>query len=52
MGKKATRSHASITVTSENNFIEQGILTYDEVCSFDYEDIQSLKADKAFLIIF
>lgn len=48
IGKKIARSRVSITAPSDNDFINQKILTYNETWSFDYEDIGSLRANEAF----
>ena len=49
MGKKAIHSRANITAPPENDFVDQRILAHDEVCSFNDEDMQYLKANRAFL---
>lgn len=48
MGKKITRSCTAITTPPENDFVHQGILDHDEVCSIEDEDMKSLKANGAF----
>ncbi|CAI9271087.1 unnamed protein product [Lactuca saligna] len=48
MGRRATCSRASITAPNENEFVDRGILTYDEVCSFDDEDTSFLRTGRAF----
>lgn len=48
MGKKVFRSHASIIALPDDDFIDQKIMSYDETCSFDNEDIESLKSNGDF----
>ena len=48
LGKKETQSHASIIAPPENDFIDQGILSYEQIYSFDDEGIESMKANGVF----
>ena len=48
MGRKALRSRFSIIVLPEEDFIDQKLLSYEETCSFNNENIVSLKANVAF----
>ena len=48
MAKKSSCSRVSIVSSPENDFSDQAILSYDEVCSFNDEDMESLKAIGAF----
>lgn len=48
MGKKMTVSRKDILASSVDDFVDQRILSYDEICSFDNDDIESLKAVGAF----
>ena len=41
-------SRASIVALSDDDFIDQKILAYNETCSFDEEDIGFLKSNEAF----
>lgn len=43
MGKKMNVSRKDILASSGADFIDQRILSYDEICSFDDDDIKSLK---------
>ena len=48
MCKKMTLSRKNILAPSEDDFFYQKILSYDEICSFDDDDIELLKSDEAF----
>lgn len=43
-----TLSHKNIIAPSEDKFVDQKILSYDKICSFDEDDIESLKSVDTF----
>lgn len=48
MGKKALLSRASIIAPFDEDFIDEKILCFEEICSFDNEEIKPLKENEAF----
>lgn len=44
MGKKVIRSKKSIIVVPNDDFVDQKALSYEETCSFDDNDTESLKS--------
>lgn len=48
MGKQIVLCRSSITAPPENVFVDQGLLAHDKVCSFNDDDMKSLKANGAF----
>lgn len=48
MGKKMTVYHKDFLASTEDDFIDQRILSYDEISSFNDDDIKSLKMVGAF----
>ena len=48
MVKKMTISHKNILPPHKDDFVDQNILSHDEIFSFDEDDIESLKYTDAF----
>lgn len=48
MGKMTLLSRARVLTLPDEDFFDQKILTYEETCSFDDNDIESLKTGGAF----
>ena len=43
MGKKIIVSHKNMLAYTKDDFVDQSILSYDKIYSFDDDDIESLK---------
>ena len=48
MGKKATRSRPSIIAITDDDFVDPKVLSYEETCSIDDNNIKVMKSIGAF----